>query len=241
MLQKTQGIVLHAIKYSDNASIVSIYTRDFGRCAYMFHQKKGKSSTGKAAFVQPLTLVEMDVYHHPKKQVQHIKDLRVSYPYTQIPFDAKKNAVAIFISEVLYKTLRQPEPDELLFDFIQNSLQTFDCQEDSFVNFHLVFLAKLTRFLGFEPSCRYEPNATFFDLLNGVFVSQKPEHQHFIENAAAETFNNILHCDYSTMQHIQLTHKHRNELTDSLLEFYKIHLSEFSTVKSLSVLQMLFE
>jgi DNA repair protein RecO (recombination protein O) len=241
MLQKTQGIVLHAVKYSDNSSIVSIYTRSFGRVGYVFHQKKGKTSAGKSALMQALTLVEIDVYHNPKKSLQHIKDVRVTYPYRHIPFNAEKNAVACFISEVLYKILRQPEADELLFDFIVNSLQFFDNQENKFANFHLVFLTKLTRFLGFAPSSRYETNAAFFDLLNGIFVAQKPQHQHFMEGTEADIFNQLLNCNFETMNEIPLSHKTRNSLIDSILEFYKIHTPEFTTVKSLSVLQMLFE
>jgi DNA repair protein RecO (recombination protein O) len=240
MLQKTQGIVLHAVKYSDNSSIVSIYTRDFGRLACVFHQKKGRNSVGKSAFVQPLTLVEMDVYHIPKKSVQHIKDLRVTHPYRHIPFNAPKNAVAIFISEILYKTLRQSEADAHLFDFIENSLQILDNQENNFVNFHLVFLTKLTRFLGFEPSCRYESNDAFFDLLNGIFICQKPQHQHFIEGAKADIFNQLLNCNFETMNEIPLTQHTRNTLTESILEFYKIHAPEFTNIKSFDVLQTLF-
>ena len=122
MQEKTSGIVLHSIKYSDSATIVTIYTSQFGRVSYMVHGANKKKSVFRSAFLQPLSIVELDVVHLPGKDLQRVKDVRIAYPFTRVPFDPIKNSLALFLSEVLFRTLRQTEPDESLFLFLDNSI-----------------------------------------------------------------------------------------------------------------------
>ena len=149
---KTEGIVLHSLKYSDSATIVTVYTVQFGRVSYMVHGVNKKKSKFRAAFLQPLTLVEMDVFHVPGKEIQTIKDIRIAFPFTGIPFHPVKNALALFISEVLFRSLKRAEEDDNLFQFLSNSIRMLDYCEEGLANFHLVFLVKLSRYLGFEPN-----------------------------------------------------------------------------------------
>lgn len=148
MLTKTNGIVLHSIKHNDSSTIITVYTQQFGRVSYLVHGANKKKSVVRASYLQPLSLVEMDVSHIPGKDIQRIKDIRMLHLFTGIPFDAVKNSLAIFISELLFRTLRQTEPDESLFLFLENSILQLDYCEQGIANFHLVFLIKLTRYLG---------------------------------------------------------------------------------------------
>ena len=237
---KTTGIVLHSIKYSDSASIVTVYTRHFGRVSYMVHGINKKKSTCRAALMQPLSIVEMDVFHTPGKDLQRIKDLRIAYLFTGIPFDPVKNAVGLFLSEMLFRTLRQTEPDESIFLFLENSIQQFDCCEVGVANFHLVFLIKLTRFMGFEPN-NDEGNISFFDLMNGVFLGQKPLHPHFLNPELTTDFLLLLKTDYTNMNNLHLSRQKRTKLLEGLIEYYKLHIPDFHGVHSLEVLQSLFD
>ncbi len=240
MQVKTTGIVLHAIKYSDSASIVTIYTRHFGRVSYMVHGANKKKSVCRAALMQPLSIVEMDVFHIPGKDLQRIKDMRIAYLFIGIPFNPIKNAVALFLSEMLFRTLRQSEPDDSLFLFLENSIQQFDYCQDGVANFHLVFLLKLTRYLGFEPN-RDETDSTYFDLLNGIFVGQKPTHAHFLHPETAADFVEIFEIDYSGMGNLHFSRQRRMKLLESLIEYYRLHIPDFQGLHSLAVLQSLFD
>ena len=112
MQVKTSGIVLHSIKHTDSTTILTVYTRQFGRVSYMVHGANKKKSVCRTAFLQPLSIIEMDVFHTPGKDIQRLKEMRMEHSLTGIPYNPIKNSLALFLSEVLFRTLRQTEPDE---------------------------------------------------------------------------------------------------------------------------------
>jgi DNA repair protein RecO (recombination protein O) len=206
----------------------------------MVHGVNKKKSLNPAAFLQPLSMVEMDVYHMPGKNIQRLKEIRMVHPFTGIPFDPVKNSLALFLSEVLFRTLRQTEPDESLYLFLENSILQLDYSETTMSNYHLVFLLKLTRYLGFEPNQDNEL-VNYFDLMNGVFMKEKPIHSHFILPDAISDFISILNADYLNMQSLVFTRARRASLLQSIVEYYQLHIPDFHGLHSLPVLQSLFD
>lgn len=239
MQQKTTGIILHSLKHTDSTSILTVYTRGFGRVSYLVHGINKKKSVCRAALLQPLSIVEMDVTHTPGRDIQHIKEMRMEHQFSGIPFDPFKNSLALFLSEVLFRTLRQTEPDESLFLFLENSILQLDCSQTAISNFHLVFLLKMTRYLGFEPN--REEKGQYFDLMNGVFQQERPLHIHFLLPEVSTDIAWLLATDYSNMHKLQLTRANRNNLLKSLIEYYRLHIPGFQGLHSLPVLQSLFE
>jgi len=240
MLIKTNGIVLHSLKYNDNSTIVSIYTCQFGRISYIVHGVNKKRAKFRASFLQPLSIVEIDVYHVPGKNLQSIKDIRSVYPFVGIPFHPIKNSLALFISEILFRALKQTDPDESLYHFLENSVQALDCCDDGLANFHLVFMIKLCRFLGFAPNSDGEEEK-YFDLLNGVFTHEKPLHTHFIASELNSNFIKIMQSDYVDMSAVRISRDDRFKLLEALVEYYKLHVPDFYGLNSLPVLHSLFD
>lgn len=239
MLIKTEGIVLHSTRYSDFASIVTIYTRQFGRNAYMVYGKGKKKSIYKPAFFQPFSMVELDVCHSPKKEIQQIKDIKLSFLPQTLFFDPVKNSIALFLSEILFKVLSQAEKDEQLYSFLENSIKILDTMEEGTLNFHLIFLLQLTRFLGFKPNSDNLSKA-YFDLLNGTFLSRPPLHSHFLGPELTVDFVLLLKSNYSTMANVLLNHQKRKELLENILQYYQLHISGLSNIQSLEVLEEVF-
>ncbi len=240
MQVKTKGIVLHSVKYSDSASIITIYTEQFGRASYMIYGINKKKSALRPALLQPLSLVEIDIVHQPGKDLQRIKELQMFYTFSGIPVNPVKNAIALFISEVLYRTLKQSEPDENLFLFLENSIQQLDCSDKGIANFHLIFLLKLSRYLGFEPNSD-EDSFRYFDLLNGTFQIEKPLHIHYLTTEDAVDFAAVLHAGYQNMGKLVFSRQKRVKLLEGLIEYYRLHIPDFHGLHSLSVLQNLFD
>lgn len=240
MQVKTTGIVLHSIKHTDSATIITVYTQQFGRVAYLVHGANKKKALVRSALLQPLSILEMDVYHTPNKDIQRIRDIRMQYQFVGIPNNPVKNSLALFISELLFRVLRQTEPDENLFLFLENSIQQLDCCKAGIANFHLVFLLKLSRFLGFEPNSDGE-QTRYFDLINGVFQSEKPLHMHYLESEMANLLNELLQADYTDMHNLTFSRATRAKLLESLIEYYRLHIPEFQGLHSLAVLQSLFD
>ena len=237
---KTTGIVLHTLKYSDSAVIVTIYTRQFGRASYMAYGANRKKAVCRSAVLQPLSIVELDAVHTPAKEIQQIKELRTVVPFTEIPFHPVKNSIALFVAELLFRTLRRSEPDEELFRFLDKSIQLLDCCESGIANFHLVFLAKLTRYLGCAPNAENGAD-NYFDLQNGIFLQQKPLHVHYLLPERSKDMADLLKTDFHTMDKLALSRQRRTELLESMIEYYRLHIPDFNGLHSLEVLQSLFD
>jgi DNA repair protein RecO (recombination protein O) len=239
MTTKTQGIVLRTVKYSDKSSIATVYTREFGRVSYMIYGMSGRKSTLKSALFLPLTIIEINATYHPGKEIQQLKDVRIEHSLNTLLNDPIKNAIAIFLTELLYKTLKRQEADEPVFDFIKRAVMMMDEVEEGIANFHLIFMIKLTRHLGFEPNTE-SVGGNYFDLLNGVFQQNKPIHNHFLNRETTRDFENLLLSDFVTMRTVLFSRSRRNDLLDGLIEYYQLHMPDFHGLNSVAILHELF-
>lgn len=240
MLSKTRGIVLHNTKYSDSFSIVTIFTELYGRTSFMVRGVTNKKSGTKPALFQPLTLVDIDVFYNPTKEIHTIKEIRIDIPLTGIYTDIAKNAIALFMSEVLFRSIKLSTPDEHLFVFVSQSVQVLDCTHELPANFHLIFMLKLTRFLGFEPNVS-DDKCFYFDLMNGVFSDSKPLHAHYFGGDEVVVFRKLLAMDYFNMADLVLSRSQRSHILKALVEFYRLHINGFHGLNSLDVLQSVFD
>ncbi|MBE9480196.1 MAG: DNA repair protein RecO, partial [Bacteroidetes bacterium] len=144
MLFKTRGIVFHQIKYSESSVIAKIYTELFGIQSYLIKGVRNKKSKIKSALLQHLSIVDLVVYHKEKSNIQYIKEIRSEYQFTSIPFDIRKSSIAVFINEILYKSIHEEEANQNLFDYLLNSIKLLDMITKRFVDFHLLFTIGLT-------------------------------------------------------------------------------------------------
>ena len=174
MLTKTQAIVLHSLKYGETRLIVDMFTRSQGRQSFIVSIPKSVKGKIKKQLFQPLTLLEIESDLRPKLQLQKLSDVRLASPFSSIPFDPNKLSISLFIAEFLYYALRSEQHNEPLFDYIVNSIQWLDAQTDRFANFHLVFLMRLSRFLGFYPNLEHYQSGDYFDLRESTSTSRFP-------------------------------------------------------------------
>ena len=149
MISPTRAIVLNHLRYGDSSLIVNLYTESMGRQAVFVKGAFSKKSAMRAALFQPLNLVETDLHHRANRQMQRISNIQISYPFQTVPFDPVKNSIALFIAEVLHKTLKEEESNPELFSFLFHAIQALDLNVHGTANFHLVFLIHFSRHLGF--------------------------------------------------------------------------------------------
>ncbi|HZL11587.1 MAG TPA: DNA repair protein RecO [Prolixibacteraceae bacterium] len=240
MIEKTRGIFLHGVKYSETSLIASIYTEAYGRQSFMINGVRSKSSTVKAAVFQPLYLLDLEIYYQAGREIHRLKNARIAHPYSAIPFDIRKSTQVIFLAEILYKCLREEESSHELFDFIYHSLILLDLSETGISDFHIWFLFKLTRFLGINPSGDNAGISNFFDLQNALFVSREPFHDQFADKQSTILLSRLFDVDSSSIEKLAYTHTERRLVLEKLLEFYKIHFDHLGVIKSLEVLKEVF-
>ena len=240
MLTKTSAIVLHALKYGETRLIVDMFTRSHGRLSFIVSLPKSPKGKIKKQFFQPLTLLEIETDVRPRLQLQKLSDVRLLHPFSTIPFESDKLAISLFVAEFLYYALRGEQQNALLFDYVSDSIQWLDGQEGRFANFHLVFLMRLSRFLGFYPNLEDYSAGDYFDLRESVFLSQPPVHRDFLQPQEAEKVQLMMRMDFATMHLFLMSHNERNRLLEVALAYYRLHLPDFPEMKSIGVLQELY-
>lgn len=237
MLHKTRGIVLSTLSYSDTSVIAHVYTEQFGPQSYMINGARGKRAKIKANLLQPLSLIEMVVYHKEKSSLQRIREIRNSQPFTSIPYNILKTSIVIFINEVLYKAIREEEPNQRLFEFIYSSVQILDLEQENCANFHLSFLVQLSKYLGFLPQGKAGAETPYFDLQEGTFISQEPLHPYFLDQNLSSILEKLAEFDYTAAASIMLTNDQRRELLSKLILYYELHLPGLREINSHKILE----
>jgi DNA repair protein RecO (recombination protein O) len=241
---KTRGLVLRSVKYGETSMIVAIYTEIFGIQSYLANgvRKSSKRGSGMANLLQPAAMLDMVVYQNQFKNLQRIKEFRYAIIYEHIFFDIFKNAVALFMVELLMKSIKQPEPNPDLFDFIDDAFQILDRAQESVVaNFPLFFSLHLAGFFGFRIQDDYSEVNSILDLEEGSFVSERPHHIHYIEEPLSFHTSQLLKTmKPEELEQLRLNQETRRHLLHSFINFYALHISDFGSMKTIPVLQTVF-
>jgi DNA repair protein RecO (recombination protein O) len=218
MLHKTQGVVFRFTKYGETSIIVTLFTELFGLQSYIVNGVRSKSGKNKIALFQPLTLLDLVVYHREHANINRIKEVKCLYPYHSIQSDIKKSTLLLFLTELINKTIKEESHPQELCQFLIQSFITLDKMEDRTENFHLLFLVKLSRFLGF--------GAHHVNEVLGARITS-------IENE--QILETLLKSDYKDL--VTMHNRQRREVLELLLKFYADHLDNFGEMKSLQVLR----
>jgi len=241
--QKTKGIVLRTVKYGETSLIVSIFTELFGLQSYMVSGVRAstKKGTGKANLFQPTAILDLVVYHNELKHLNRIKEFKWHHLYKNILSDVPRNAVALFMIELLTKCLKQPEPNPELFEFCEDAFIHLDESSEAIMaNFPLFFALHLPAFFGFRISDDYSEETPVLDLQEGTFFADKPDHLHFLEGKQAEITSELLKImQPEELAQIKLNQDFRRQLLHAYETYYRLHIQDFGTMKTLPVLREL--
>jgi len=240
-LHKTKGIVLKTVKYGETSLIATIYTELFGIQSYLINgvRSSSRKGPGKANLFQPAAILDLLVYHNDLKNLQRIREFTWSILYKGILSNILKNAVALFMVELLQKTLKQPEPNPELFYFIEDSFLHLDASEGRVLaNFPLFFILHLAGFFGFRIQDTYGEHNAILDLLEGQFVPEPPHHQQILEGALSYDTAQLLRVQQpGELAELPLNQETRRLLLHAYLTFYAVQIPDFGEMRTLGVLQ----
>jgi DNA repair protein RecO (recombination protein O) len=227
MLHKTRGVALSYIRYRESSIIVKIYTELFGIQSYIVNGvRSSNAKTNRIALFQPLTLLDLVVYHKAKNDTVHrISEMKCYKPFDSLPYNVTKSSLALFITEILGKTLQEEEANEPLFHFIEQSVMYLDHADSGFENFHIQFLLQLASFLGFGIE-------NLHDLEREIKSHHFPQMADAIELNATEQ---LLLNGYGIP--VEMDRVRRVSILEKVLFFYKIHIVGLGEVRSLEVLR----
>lgn len=240
MIAKTRAIILHQIKYSDSGIVAQMYTRKSGRQSFLIRGMRNRKCGRHNVLFQPLFILDLVAYQKESRSMQTLKEFSVSFAPAGIYSDNFKNCIAIFLSEVLTSVLREEGPNESLFDYIEDSIIYFDRSVAGVSNFHIAFLSSLSGFLGFEPGRRINTTDKYFDMLNGRFVSIPPLHGHYAVPEVSDILAGFFCSSFDSAAGIALSGKLRNEVLETILKYYSLHLPGLKKINSIGVMKEIF-
>lgn len=217
MLEKTRGILLHTVKYGDNSLIHTMYTEKFGRQAYILNAARGARSKNKSAHLQPLYIVDMEVYQKKNREVQRIKELKLISPYHSIPFDVVKTSQAIFLAELLNKIILEEEQNPGLYSFLESSFLFFDLMETGKTDFHIWFLTHLTTYLGIMPGT-WDKRDGWLDMHRGTMVAEEPPHPAYMTPETSTIFRQLSGLRIQDLSTFRIKNTARIDLINKILE-----------------------
>ena len=234
----TRALVISAIKYGEADLVVSCFTESYGLKSYhlrgILKSKKGKL---RKSLFQPLTFLELNAIHKDRGSLERIQEAKVSFPYESLHTEVVKSTLVMFLSEILKSTIKEEESNAKLFHFLEYSFRWLD-MHDEIANFHLLFLLKLSEYLGFSPDFGSE-SKPWFNLLEGVFQNTK-EGSYSESGIAVEVLQKLDQKDYNNLKQIAISKSERRETLGMLLDYYKLHIQGFKSPKSLPILSQLF-
>lgn len=241
MMGKESGVVLRVLRYGDNGLIVDIFTPLRGMVSFMVRLPKARrKAMVRGVFFRPLTVLELDYNFRLSSSLQHLADVRPLVNYRSLPYHPYKSAVVLFLSEFLYRALRNESGNASLFSYVVYSLEWFDAATCDFADFHLVFLCRLTRFLGFCPNVCRHGRGEYFDMINACYTSVRPMHSSFLEPDEAAYVSLFMHVGFASMHHIRMSGKQRCRCLNVIVDYYKLHIPGFPDIRSLEVLRDVF-
>lgn len=240
MIQKTEGLVLRVVKYTDTRLIVSLFTEAFGVKAYIVNASRAKKGNRNAMFYRAGMLLDLVVYERAKTSVQRIKEAGFAYKFSDLVFNPVKTAILFFITEVLSIVVSDDQPEPEMFRFVKGLLLMLDTEEGHVHGYLYYFMIKMSRFLGFFPFGMYSEETPIFDLANGVFRPMPPAHANYISGTLAEQFGNLLEATPKNITEFASTASDRLKLLEQLLVYYRLHYPTFKEVKSLEVMRQVF-
>lgn len=240
MLQETQGIVLHHIKYGESSIIATVYTQQFGRQSVIVQSVRKKRASTKRNLFQALSILDMQIYRKPGRELQRVKEAQPAYIFDSLPYDLEKQSIAMFLGEFLYKTIKEETPEPALFQFLTHSIQALDLMKEDIANFHILFLLKLTQYLGIAPDPHITSESFYFQPEQGGFIAAPP-HSMNTHKTYSRLLRQFLLADFKNIPKIKLSRTERQYLIDYIVSYYQYHMNINYQLNAYKILQQVYQ
>ena len=240
MYEKLRGIVLNTIRYSDKHNIVHIYTDGRGLMSFAVPQGRTNAARMRNAMLMPLSLIDLEAGVRNGRDLSILREVRRNYPLATIYSDPMKNAIALFISELLAHVIQEPEGNAYLFSYIEQSVKLLEELPGQIANFHICFLYHLGAHLGIQPNIESYRSGYWFDMTDGVFVPAAVRGHTLLQPQEAQVIHLLSRMTFSNMSVFRFNREERNRMLDVIINYYRLHNAAIGTLRSPDILKQLF-
>ena len=215
-MTNTGLIVLHTTKFGENSLVVHTLSREYGRRSFLV---RGVGKKASMSLFLPLNILEADIQENNKSDLFTARNIVARHPLLGIRNNIFKNSMTMFLSEVLYRVIKDGAVEEGLFEWCEKNILLLDSIRTDFSNFHIRFLLELSVALGFTPETKDQ----------APFVG---DHYQVTEQ--------FMTLSFAQSMLIPLNGTVRNEIAEEILRYIEFHSESAVNVNSLKVLRELF-
>ena len=215
MTTGTELIVLHTTKFGENSIVVHTLSRDYGRRSFLVRGAGKKVMS----LLLPLNILEAEITESTKSTLFTARNLTSRHPLLGIRNNIYKNTMTMFLSEVIYRTIKEGAQEHDLFEWCRGQILLLSAMASDFSNFHIRFLLELSVALGFSPETS--------DLM--PFVEEN-----------YTTVSEFMTSSFAESMLIPLSGPVRNKICEDVLRYIEYHSESTLTINSLKVLRELF-
>ncbi len=240
MTISTEGIIFTHTRYGDSSAIIHIYTKEMGMVSFMVNGVFGRKKRSNFQLLQPLNIVQLEFINRANRDIQRIRDFKVTHPMMRIPFSQSRRAQAFLLTEIYSRVLRNEGQNETIFNFLKEGIIRLDSDVDGVENLHIWLLFHSVSHLGFEPHNNYEEDCTIFDIMDGCFVPSEPGHPYILVDEDAKMINNLFKTTVDELKNVATNVHQRRVLLNAIIKYYELHHQSIGKISSLAILEELF-
>lgn len=233
MLDKTEGIVLKTVKYSESSVIATIFTKKFGSLSFIVQGLRSSKNKQKGNLIQSGNILQLEIYLKEQRNLNRIKEYSTAYIYTNANFI--KQSILIFCIELISKCVKEHEVNERLYDYVSLFLIELDKDEHSIENKPLYFLLETASILGFEFSMQNILNGKYFNLERGKFEDVPTSTQSNLNENETLLLKKLIAVYYDKNE-LKFNSTERKILLEKLILYFRWHIPDFTDLKSPAVL-----
>ena len=233
MLDKTEGIVLKTVKYSESSVIATIFTKKFGSLSFIVQGLRSTKNKQKGNLIQSGNILQLEIYLKEQRNLNRIKEYSIAYIYTNSNFI--KQSILIFCIELISKCVKEHEVNERLYHYVSFFLIELDKDEHSIENKPLYFLLETASILGFEFSMQNILNGKYFNLERGKFEDVPTSTQSNLNENETLLLKKLIAVYYDKNE-LKFNSTERKILLEKLILYFRWHIPDFTDLKSPAVL-----
>jgi len=236
-LIKSEGIVVRSKKYSETSLILNVYTETDGLRSMIVSGVRKSRSKNQAALYHIPNILNLVFYGNDKEKLERIKEASLCIHYQNINRDVIKSSIAMLMIEVFRNSISEKEANPECYAFLKSYLLDLDVRTESLANFSHKFLLDFCQILGFRPMDNWSDLNSIMDTYEGSFIPLDQSNQYCLTPEASSSLFKLMKQDRNNIHSVSINRTERAYLMDKLIQYYQLHLENFKSLKSLSILR----
>lgn len=240
---KSRAIVLHTTRQGDSSLVIHVLDETAGRQSlFLRGVGKGRRTSAAAAF-HPLAVLEVVTEATPRSSLLYLREFEPVLSLPGLRTDIRRSAVAQFVCEVLWRTLRTGDGDPELFTWLVECIAALETLSGPGVaNFAPWWLVGYCARMGFRPEDNWTADeAAVFNIVSARFgPAFEGQEEALFSREESLLLHRLLTLSFDEAMVLPLSAARRGAFSRRMLTYLSHHLGQSLEIRSLDVLHAVF-